>query len=106
MCRIKKNKLLLVLFVLKKGGQMTQKSRMTNIEFDLPANLELELKELLEGIRERLETARSEFKETMEEVMSDEWEGNGLEKWLFGDSAEYDRRREWQKTRKYAIFAM
>ena len=69
-------------------------------------NPELELKELLEGIRARLETARNEFQKTLEEVMSDEWEGNVLEKWLFGDSAEYDRRREWQKTRKYAIFAM
>ena len=57
-------------------------------------NPELELKELLEGIRARLETARNEFQKTLEEVMSDEWEGNVLEKWLFGDSAEYDRRRE------------
>ena len=57
-------------------------------------NPELELKELLEGIRARLEKARNEFQKTLEEVMSDEWEGNGLEKWLFGDSAAFDRRRE------------
>ncbi len=74
--------------------------------FPEPGKLEEIYERALANIRERLETARNEFKETLEEVMSDEWEGNVLEKWLFGDSAEFDRRREWQKAEKCAIFAM
>ena len=74
--------------------------------FPEPGKLEEIYERALANIRERMKTAHNEFQKTLEEVMSDEWEGNGFEKWLFGDSAEFDRRREWQKAGKYAIFAM